>query len=164
MPPRGLKPRRGDPFHPLSLDGFRRLPQADLSGLQHRRLGGVCCHCLDGRPDGIQMTPPGGGPKCQQNSPKAGHSRVLCLFLCLPAIVCDLKSSRAFPFVGWMRSHQRQSPCCGICCSIYGAIWEILPMLCHAVPFRAKSTSTLSVLSTSVKGRRRPQSTALQRI
>ena len=59
-PPWGLKPRRGDPFHPLSLDGCRHLPQADLSGWQHRRLGGVCCHCLDGRPDGIQMTPPGG--------------------------------------------------------------------------------------------------------
>ena len=49
------------------------------------------------------MTPPGGGPKYQQNSPKAGHSRVLCLFLCLPEIVRDLKSSRAFPFVSWMK-------------------------------------------------------------
>ena len=31
---------------------------------------------------------------------QAGHSRVLCLFLCLPEFVRDLKSSRAFPFVG----------------------------------------------------------------
>ena len=144
-PPRGLKSCRGDPFHPLSLDGCRHLPQADLSGWQHRRLGGVCCHCLDGRPHGIQMTPTGGGPKYQQNSPKAGHSRVLCLFLCLPEIVRDLKSSRAFPFVGWTRPHQRHSLCCGICCGISDTIWEILPMLCHAVPLRAKSTSTLSV-------------------
>ena len=82
-----------------------------------------------------------GGPKYQQNSPKAGHSSVLCLFLCLPEIVRDLKSSRAFPFVGWTRPHQRHSLCCGIS----DTIWEILPMLCHAVPFRAKSTSTLSV-------------------
>ena len=66
---------------------------------------------------------------------------MLCLFLCLPEIVRDLKSSRAFPFVGWTRPHQRHSPCCGIS----DTIWEILPMLCHAVPFRAKSTSTLSV-------------------
>ena len=43
-------------FHPLSLDGGRDPPQADLSGLQHRRLGGVCYHLLDGRADGIQMT------------------------------------------------------------------------------------------------------------
>ena len=28
-----------------------------------------------------------GGPKYQQNSPKAGHSRVLCLFLCLKSSV-----------------------------------------------------------------------------
>ena len=96
---------------------------------------------MDGRADGIQMTPPGGGPKYQQNSPKAGHSRVLCLFLCLSEIVRDLKSSRAFPFVGWTRPHQRHFLCCGIS----DTIWEILPMLCHAVPFRAKSTSTLSV-------------------
>ena len=37
----------------------------------------------DGRPHGIQMHPPGLGPKCQQSSLLAGHSRVLCLFLCL---------------------------------------------------------------------------------
>ena len=85
-----------------------------------------------------------GGPKYQQNSPKAGHSRVLCLFLCLPAIVRDLKSSRAFPFAGWTGPHQRHSLCCGIC----DTIWEILPMLCHAFPFRAKWTSTLFVLKS----------------
>ena len=96
--------------------------------------------------------PDGWGPKYQQNSPKAGHSRVPCLFLWLPEIVRDLKSSRAFPFVGWTRPHQRHSLCCGIS----DTIWEILPMLCHAVLFRSKSTSTLSVQSTSAIGRRSP--------
>ena len=40
---------------------------------------------------------------------------------------------------------QRHSPCCGMDCGISDAIWEMLPMLCYAVPFRANSTSTLSV-------------------
>ena len=49
------------------------------------------------------------GPKYQQNSPKAGHSRVLCLFLCLPEIVCGAKSFRAFPFVRSRRALPRSS-------------------------------------------------------
>ena len=93
--------------------------------------------------------PDGWCPKHPQNSLLAGHSRVLCLFLCLPEIVRDLKSSRAFPFVGWTRPNQRHSLCCGICCGISDTIWETLLMLCHGVPFRAKSTSTLSVFEST---------------
>ena len=55
----------------------------------------------------------------------------------------DLKSSGAFPFVGWTRAHQRHSRCC----DISGTICEIIPMLFYAVPFRVKSTFTLSVFT-----------------
>ena len=52
---------------------------------------------MDGRSDGIQMTPLGGGPKYQQNSPKAGHSSVLCLF-------CTLRN-----FSDWARLEMLQT-------------------------------------------------------
>ena len=64
----------------------------------------------------------------------------------VPEIICELKSSRAFAFVGWTRPHQRHSPSCGNYCGISSTIWETLPMLCHVVSFKAKSTSSLSVL------------------
>ena len=69
-----------------------------------------------------------------------GHLRGLFF---MSEIVSDLKSSRACPFLGWTRPHQGHSAYCGICCGISDTIWGILPMLCHTVPFRAKSISAL---------------------
>ena len=63
------------PFNHLCPDGRGRLPQADPPGSSHHRLERTRGGPVDGRPHGIQMTPTGGGPKYQQDSPspRAGH-------------------------------------------------------------------------------------------
>ena len=89
-------------------DGRGHLSQADPPGCSHHRLERTRGGPVDGRPHGIPMTPPGGDLNtrrtlCWQGTP------VLCLFLCLPEIVCGAKSFKAFPFVRSRRALPRSS-------------------------------------------------------